>query len=313
MLVSATLLIWEFGMENVTTLQYLPTTAQQDLSPKNLQTTLFILSHPDLDRIGDYCVCSDLGDSKPFEINRLTPYFTPSNLPVADPFMSRMPIHITKMANGDLNLSTDSGRVEMSVGGQRGVGHVTVCQSAVETGVTIEISQRITLLLKNVAPVKPPDFEKYRMHGLSRQLSELCQRIGQLERIDEPVLIKGETGTGKELVAQALVANSLRRNKPLVCVNLAAIAPTLAAAELFGVAKGAFTGADKSRAGYFVAADGGTLFLDEIGEASIEVQAMLLRVLETREIFPLGSNKGVRVDVRIIAATYDNKQRLYRT
>jgi two-component system nitrogen regulation response regulator GlnG len=141
------------------------------------------------------------------------------------------------------------------------------------------------------------------MYGLSSSLSQVCQHIAFLSPTNEPVLIRGATGTGKELVAQVIVQNSPRRDKPFISVNLAALSPALAAAELFGSSKGAYTGAQKQRNGFMQAADGGTLFLDEIGEANSEVQAMLLRVLETGELFPVGSTVPIQVDVRIIAAT----------
>jgi len=117
------------------------------------------------------------------------------------------------------------------------------------------------------------------------------------------VLLRGESGTGKELVAQALHAASPRAARPFVAINMAALPPQMAAAELFGHARGSFTGALGSRDGYFREAQGGTLFLDEIGEASLEVQASLLRVLETGEVQALGGAATRRVDVRVIAAT----------
>jgi two-component system nitrogen regulation response regulator GlnG len=117
------------------------------------------------------------------------------------------------------------------------------------------------------------------------------------------VLLRGETGTGKELVARALHDHGPRRGGPFVSVNLGAIPRELAAAELFGAQRGAYTGATRDREGFFRAARGGTLFLDEVGEASPEVQAMLLRVLETGEMYPVGGQAKVATDVRILAAT----------
>jgi transcriptional regulator with PAS, ATPase and Fis domain len=118
------------------------------------------------------------------------------------------------------------------------------------------------------------------------------------------VLLSGETGTGKEMLAQAIHNASHRADKPFVSVNLAAIPDTLIEAEFFGAAPGAYTGADrKGREGKFRIADGGTLFLDEIGEMPLQLQAKLLRALQEREIEPLGSDKVVKVDVRLIAAS----------
>ncbi|HEY4573286.1 MAG TPA: sigma 54-interacting transcriptional regulator, partial [Thermoanaerobaculia bacterium] len=115
--------------------------------------------------------------------------------------------------------------------------------------------------------------------------------------------LRGETGTGKELIAHALHDAGRRRERPFLAVNMAAIPPTLAASELFGAVRGAYTGADRRRDGYFQRADGGTLFLDEVGETPLEVQALLLRALEAREIQPVGSDDVRRVDVRLLAAT----------
>lgn len=124
------------------------------------------------------------------------------------------------------------------------------------------------------------------------------------------MLILGETGTGKELLAQAIHAASPRANAPFVAVNIAAVPETLLEAEFFGVAAGAYTGADKrGRDGKFKLADGGTLFLDEIGDMSLALQAKLLRTLQEREVEPVGSNRLISVDVRIIAATSRNLEK----
>jgi two-component system nitrogen regulation response regulator GlnG len=117
------------------------------------------------------------------------------------------------------------------------------------------------------------------------------------------VLIRGETGTGKELVASAIHEAGARRSRPLVCVNLASLPAALAAAELFGATRGAFTGAARTQEGYFRRAHGGTLFLDEIGEAPTDVQVMLLRAIETGEIYALGAQRAEQVDVRLLSAT----------
>ena len=134
------------------------------------------------------------------------------------------------------------------------------------------------------------------MHRLHRQ-------IAMAAATDAPALLRGESGTGKELVARAIHAASARRGAPYQAVNLAAVPPSTAAAALFGHVKGAFTGADESRPGYFGDANGGTLFLDEIGDASAALQPMLLRALETGEVQPVGDRRSRAVDVRIIAAT----------
>jgi formate hydrogenlyase transcriptional activator len=142
--------------------------------------------------------------------------------------------------------------------------------------------------------------------GDSPPLLALLRRVDQVAPADSTVLIYGETGTGKELIARAIHDRSNRKNRPLVKVNCSAISAGLVESELFGHAKGAFTGAFERRIGRFELADGGTIFLDEVGELPMDTQVKLLRVLQEREFEPVGSNRSVRVDVRIICATNRN-------
>ena len=135
-------------------------------------------------------------------------------------------------------------------------------------------------------------------------MQKLLNEIAMVAPSDATVLIHGDSGTGKELVARALHASSARRDKPLVTLNCAALNESLLESELFGHEKGAFTGADKRREGRFVEADGGTLFLDEIGDISPLMQVRLLRAIQEREVQRVGSNQTIAVDVRLIAATH---------
>ena len=139
--------------------------------------------------------------------------------------------------------------------------------------------------------------------GHSPALCDVLERVRRVAPTDMPVLISGETGTGKELLARAIHRHSGRAGRPLVATNLAAVPETLAAAELFGHERGAFTGADRLRVGRFEAADRGTLFLDEIGELRSDLQILLLRVLQEGEFERLGGGPSRRVDVRVVAAT----------
>jgi formate hydrogenlyase transcriptional activator len=139
--------------------------------------------------------------------------------------------------------------------------------------------------------------------GTSPVLAGVLGKVQQVAGTDVPVLVLGETGTGKELVARALHARSPRRERPLVIVNCAALPATLVESELFGYERGAFTGAAQRTVGRFEAADGGTLFLDEVGELPLESQGKLLRVLQEGEFERLGSAKTSKVNVRVIAAT----------
>jgi len=142
--------------------------------------------------------------------------------------------------------------------------------------------------------------------GNSSPMMELKKLIVRVGPTDASILIQGETGTGKELVAKAIYQHSLRKNKPFVVVDCASVSPTIIESELFGHIKGSFTGALESNTGLIRSAEGGTLFFDEIGELDPVIQAKLLRVLQEREVRPLGSTKSYPVDVRILAATNRN-------
>ncbi|HVU00953.1 MAG TPA: sigma-54 dependent transcriptional regulator [Polyangiaceae bacterium] len=142
------------------------------------------------------------------------------------------------------------------------------------------------------------------MIGTGPRMRDVFSVIQKVAETDLTVLVRGESGTGKELVAEALHQRSSRRNGPFIAVNCAAISRELVESELFGHEKGAFTGATARRTGRFEAASGGTLFLDEIGDMPLETQAKVLRVLEERKVERVGSNTGVPVDVRVVAATH---------
>ncbi|MCO8123426.1 sigma-54 dependent transcriptional regulator [Stieleria sp. TO1_6] len=137
----------------------------------------------------------------------------------------------------------------------------------------------------------------------SKKMQEVIDRLRRIAATDATVLITGENGTGKEIVAQAVHQNSPRRNKPIVAINTGAIAENLVESELFGHVKGAFTGADSDRVGAFEYANGGTLFLDEVGDMPMSTQIKLLRVLEESKITRVGDNKAIKVNVRLISAT----------
>lgn len=150
------------------------------------------------------------------------------------------------------------------------------------------------------------------MIARSEQMRAVLQMVSRVAPTDANVLIRGENGTGKELIAQAIHRQSKRADKVLATVDLGAVAESLFESELFGHRKGAFTDATSDRAGRFLAADGGTLFLDEIGNLPRASQTKLLRVLESREILPLGSDRPVPIDVRLVAATNQNLEDLVK-
>ena len=153
------------------------------------------------------------------------------------------------------------------------------------------------------------------LHGIvgnSAKIQEVLRVISRLKDTRTPVLITGESGTGKELVARAIHFRGSFATRPFVAVDCGSLVPTLIESELFGYEKGAFTGAIKSKQGLFEAANGGTIFLDEVGELPLEMQAKLLRVLQEKEVRPVGGNESVRVDVRVIAATNRDLETAYR-
>src|SRR5947209_2271805 len=148
--------------------------------------------------------------------------------------------------------------------------------------------------------------------GTSANIQDVLRMISRLKDTRTPVLISGESGTGKELVARAIHFRGTMAQTPFVAVDCGSLVPTLMESELFGYEKGAFTGAIKTKAGLFQAANGGTIFLDEIGELPLEMQAKLLRVLQEKEVRPVGSNSNVTIDVRVIAATNRDLEAAYR-
>ncbi len=173
------------------------------------------------------------------------------------------------------------------------------------SGVVLEVGDDAVLFIHRVR-ARQNTAPRFEMVGHSAAIEALREQITFASAVSVPVLLRGESGTGKDLAARAIAKHGPRAGRPFVAVNLAGIPPSIASSELFGHTPGAFTGAVGSHPGYFVQADGGTLFLDEIGAASLEVQAMLLRALETREIHPLGASRARPVDLRIIAATDEN-------
>src|SRR3954471_14226940 len=163
--------------------------------------------------------------------------------------------------------------------------------------------QRLRTEHRYLLSERDEQFDHYGIIGRSKSMEEVIRRAELVAATKSTVLITGETGTGKELVARAIHDRSAQRNMPLIKVNCAAIPETLLESELFGHVRGAFTGAVTTKKGKFALADGGTIFLDEIGTMSPTLQSKLLRVLQEREFEPLGSERTERVDLRVIAAT----------
>jgi DNA-binding NtrC family response regulator len=163
--------------------------------------------------------------------------------------------------------------------------------------------QRLRTEHRYLISERAEEFDDYGIVGRSRSMQDVIRKAELVSETKSTVLITGETGTGKELVARAIHARSAQRDMPLIKVSCAAIPDTLLESEMFGHVRGAFTGATSNKKGRFALADGGTIFLDEIGTLPLPLQAKLLRVLQEREFEPLGSERTLRVDLRVIAAT----------
>jgi DNA-binding NtrC family response regulator len=169
-----------------------------------------------------------------------------------------------------------------------------------------------SLLLENIY-LRQELREKYGFHnivGKSKKMQEIYRVIAKVAMTDSTVLIYGQSGTGKELIARAVHFNSPRREKPFVPVDCAVLSENLLESELFGHIRGSFTGAVSTKPGLFEVADGGTLFLDEVGNISLAIQAKLLRVLQEREFTPVGGTKPKKVDIRLIAATNKDLEKM---
>jgi two-component system response regulator GlrR len=193
------------------------------------------------------------------------------------------------------------------------VGGVRVREACLEDGALVELGASRLRFRTSEAPFEIPLAAEETFEGLlgrsiaMRELFAMCARVAPTEA---PVIIQGETGTGKELVARAIHERSLRRDKPFVVLDCGSIPPPLVESELFGHERGAFTGAIATRAGVFERADGGTVFLDELGELAIEHQPKLLRCLETGELTRVGGERPIKVDIRVIAATHRDLARM---
>jgi two-component system, NtrC family, nitrogen regulation response regulator GlnG len=266
---------------------------------------LTIAYHPDVSRVGERTRID--GE---VEISRGAPLFTAPGGAIARPLgdrgLSRNPVVRIKPAGDGVALealtSTAASIDGRPLAGSTARAWQTFDRAALDRGMVLEIADRIVCVLHLASPGNERE-ERGGLIGDSDALERVRADITRVADLPVPVLVRGETGVGKELVAHALHASSPRREKLFLAINIAALPPTTAASELFGHARGAFTGATHDHDGMFARADGGTLFLDEVGETPFEIQPSLLRVLETSEVTPLGGARSRKVDVRLIAAT----------
>ena len=271
---------------------------------QELEPALTIAAHPDAARIGDRVFIADLDGG---ELARDAPRFDAArghgSAPLSDGFVSRKAILLERSACGGVQIQRASCEGSIEIGNQLLGDNLLLTSDELERGVTITPSRRVVLVAHLLSRVPPESQPELGFVGESEAMRRLREHIQTVVDLAMPVLVRGESGSGKELVANALHTTGPRQSGPLVAVNMAGMTPSMAGAELFGYVKGAFTGATQDHDGYFVAADGGTLFLDEIGDAPADVQAMLLRTLETGEICPIGTTAPRAVDVRLVAAT----------
>ncbi|HEX4962043.1 MAG TPA: sigma-54 dependent transcriptional regulator [Thermoanaerobaculia bacterium] len=268
--------------------------------------TLTILFHPQALRVGARAFLGQIVRGQEARLSRLEPAFeqagSQAQAPLNDPYLSRQPIRFLPVRGG-IEIRLDEGHARIALNGEPVDGSRVLSVAEIWEGAVLEMAGRVVLLLHFFVAPRLPACEPHGLIGESSGVAQVRAEIHRVADLAVPVLIRGETGTGKELVAQGIHAASRKHRGPFVSVNLGAIPPSLAASELFGAARGAFTGAVQAQDGYFRKAQGGTLFLDEIGETPQEVQASLLRVLEVSEIQPVGAQSALKVDVRVLAAT----------
>ncbi|MBK7536491.1 MAG: sigma-54-dependent Fis family transcriptional regulator [Myxococcales bacterium] len=268
---------------------------------------LTILYHPELERVGERALLTGLEQGREFALSRGEPLFSAPGAaarePLAERGLSRAPIWLRGAAARAVVLDPGDSRTRVELGGQAVDRPTVIARAELELGVVLLLAGRVVLLLHLLEPATDAGQPNFGLIGYSPAMVAVRRDIRKVSDFAVPVLVRGESGTGKELVARAIHDASARRSKPYVAVNLAAVPPTLAASELFGAVRGAFTGARDDRQGAFLRAQGGTLFLDEVGEAPPELQVMLLRSLEAGEILPVGADKPRAIDVRVVAAT----------
>jgi two-component system nitrogen regulation response regulator GlnG len=269
---------------------------------------LTILYHPDVRRAGERAILGGLAPGRPMPLSRLEPGFEApyrsGPRPLLDRCLSRSPLQVSREADGAITFSVRGSRTRLVAEGVLIPQSGTFTPEEIERGVVLELADRVVLLLHTLPALLPPfSAEKLGLIGESEGLQRVRHEIRRVADLEVPVLLRGETGTGKELVASAIHEASPRRKGPCLSVNMGAIPASLATSELFGAVKGSYTNSVRDHLGFFQRAHGGTLFLDEIGEASPEVQVMLLRVIETGEIQRVGAPGLQKVDVRLIAAT----------
>jgi len=265
---------------------------------------LTIVWHPEAARIGEQYV----GDAGMLELNRYAPQFCrpgQDGLPLGHGGISREPLRLTRDRDDRVTLVLPASRMTVELNGSPAEGTLHFDAAALATGQVLTLGRAVVLCLHWMSCL-PKDNPVPGLAGVGSAAIGLRDQVRMVAPTELTVLLLGETGTGKEIAARGIHALGLRSTMPLVTANMAAMNESLAAADLFGAAKGAYTGAQADRKGLFAEADGATLFLDEIGNAPASVQPMLLRVLEGGDYRPLGAAQDRRTSARLVAATDQN-------
>lgn len=278
------------------------------LRSETLVPALTVLWHPEPDRVGDRALLPQLQSGRDVRISRLEPDFSAARnglpRPLALAHLSRTPLAVTATGDGGLKIRRGDCPIEIEVDGQPLEQEETLSAERLRRGVVLLLAEHLVLLLHQLdVSALAASHPSYELVGESDEIQRLRERIARAAGVEVPVLLRGETGSGKELVAQAIHHHGPRHDQPFVAINIGALPAALAAAELFGATRGAYTGSSRDRSGCFRRAHRGTLFLDEIGETPSDVQVMLYRVLETGMVRSLGEDLDRAVDVRVIAAT----------
>ncbi len=261
---------------------------------------LTILCHPDSRRVGEQATLTE-------SLSRLEPEFVKpidgKQRPLSDPYLSRQPLRF-RTDSGGIEVAPAGSGTRLEIDGREVSSPHRIDRERLENGVTLLLGDRIVLLLHLQLPSAQRPARHEGLIGESAAMLYVRKDIQRVADLDLPVLLRGESGTGKELVARAIHDHGRRRGR-FIPVNVGAIPSELAEAELFGATKGAYTGAEHQRTGFFREANGGTLFLDEIGDTPAAVQPKLLRALESGDVQPLGVSAAhrIEVDVRLISAT----------
>ncbi|PXX45324.1 sigma-54-dependent transcriptional regulator [Undibacterium pigrum] len=264
---------------------------------------LTIIWHPDSQRIGEQFMASN-PDGK-VEINRFLPLFRhpgKDGLPLGYGGISRDPVRISRDGYDNILITPPASRMVVEVNGEEINAPVAFSREQLEAGIILGLGRAIIICLHWMRCL-PKHNPALGFIGVGSAAIVARDQIRQVAGTELPVLLLGETGTGKEIAARAIHAYSKRASAELVSVNMAALNEALAAADLFGAVKGAYTGAQNARKGLFAEAEGATLFLDEIGNTPGSIQPMLLRVLESGDYRPLGAQQDQKSSARLIAAT----------